>query len=222
MTTLSDVAYSINRDFSRRKDLRSQRMELLDELMKLNEYLADSRQAQQLLGTVADERTNRVLGHVTSIINKALAEIFPSSTRYITLDRKLHADKHPHINVTLNVGDGITRDMKLQSGAGLQEIVSFLYRICLLEVTGGRKFIKMDEILSGVHDDAIKIVVDFIQIFANGGFQFLIVDYRIREKIGAMYEINKVGSVATVNELLEGVEPMQYLEDIAASEGGEE
>lgn len=189
-----------------RKDLENmlEGLSILDDLTK--QYEDQMRrydlghQAQQLLATVADENATMVLGRVTQIINSALAEIFPSDVRTISMERKLHGNKHPHINVVLRTSDGSTRDMVLQSGSGLREIVSFMYRIILIEVTGKRKLVMMDELLRGVHKDAIKVVTDFMEMFAGEGFQFIYVEYGIPEDFGKMYEVIKEGRTARVEE----------------------
>lgn len=201
MKVLDEVAYGIRKDFENKQNIQK----VLDDLQEAHTRLAHELdvgyEAQQLLGTVADENANRILGRVTSIINSALAEIFPSDERTISMERKMHGNKHPHINVVLKTSEGSRRDLTLQSGSGLREIVSFLYRIILIEVTGQRKLVMMDELLRGVHVDAIKVVTDFMEMFAKEGFQFIYVEYGIPGDFGRMYEVQKEGKIAELVEM---------------------
>ena len=202
---LGQIAYSVGRDLKRRQQLRVSHQDAVDELKRLQTDLQDTLSAQKLLGSVADERSERVLNYVTAVINKALTEVFPGRNLRIEMERKLHGGRYPHINVVLYENDQ-SRIMKLQSGTGLRQIVSFLYRVCLLEITGGRKLVIMDELLGGVHKDAIVIIQDLIRIFAEGGFQFVIVDYSIRERFGRNYLVSSNGGYSDITEITEDEE----------------
>jgi len=79
--------------------------------------------------------------------------------------------------------------MKHQSGNGLQQIIAFIYRLCLIEVRGLRKIVFMDENLSGVHSVAMEDMKTIIELFRDGGFQFFIIEYRIPEQFGKVVEV---------------------------------
>lgn len=201
MEALSNVAYSLSRDLERKEARQERSKQLLEELGTMQAELAVALEGQKLLGAVADEKSRQVLNYVTQVLNKTLAEIFPHDHFTISLENRLHAGKYPHINVVLKTADGRTRDLVTQSGTGLRQIVSFLYRMCLIEVTGSRKLIVMDELLSGVHEDAIEVLVDLMQIFVKGGFQFVAVDYALPARLGMTYLVEKEGPVATIRPL---------------------
>lgn len=187
MEALKNVVFSVGQDLQRKERLQSRAEKLTQELESATVQLDVQLEAQKLLGTVADEQANRTLDYVTGIINKALAEVFPNESKRIKLERRMLGGKHPQIDVVLLTDEGKARDLVTQSGTGLRQIVSFLYRLCLLEITGARKLIMMDELLSGVHKDAAVILEDMIRIFAKGGFQFIIVDYALAEEMGLTY-----------------------------------
>lgn len=190
MEELSNVAYAIRRENDQLDDLHKSMEEFQKLDDELNTEYKNSIEAQQLLGTVADENANRILDYTTGIINKTLSEVFPNNPDRISLERKIHGEKHPHINLKIKNPDGKERDIALGKGTGLQQIVSFLYRICLLEVTGGRKLIIQDELLSGIHPEVSKIIEDVMMIFAEGGFQFLVVDYNLSTIFGKTYQVD--------------------------------
>ncbi|MBR4315034.1 MAG: hypothetical protein IKP66_09015, partial [Lachnospiraceae bacterium] len=58
----------------------------------------------------------------------------------------------------------------------------------------------MDEILSGLHPEAKRIVMDIVKIFADEGFQFVMVEYGT-DDVGKLYLVEKPGAVATVTPL---------------------
>lgn len=194
METLQNTVFSLNRDLDRREEILHKLEEAESSFQELNTKYNYGLEAQQLLGTVADGRANSILEYVTSIINKALVEVFPRESKQISLERKLHGNKHPHINVVLRTEEGRTRDLVTQSGTGLRQIISFLYRLCLIEVTGARKLVIMDELLGGVHKEAAAVIEDMMTIFAKGGFQFAIVDYALSERMGMTYLVERMSN----------------------------
>lgn len=191
MDALQNTVFGLSRDLERKKEILFNLDKARKSFEELNNHYEDSIEAQQLLGTLADGRANYILEYVTSIINKALVEVFPRESKQISLERKLHGNKHPHINVVLRTEDGRTRDLVTQSGTGLRQIISFLYRLCLIEITGARKLVIMDELLGGVHKEAASVIEDMMDIFSKGGFQFVVVDYALSEKMGRTYLVER-------------------------------
>ena len=78
--------------------------------------------------------------------------------------------------------DGIkTRDLQLQTGTGLRQVISFLFILSTIEIRKGRRLLLADELLSGLHPEAKRIVMDILQIFAEDGFQFAFVEYGVND-----------------------------------------
>lgn len=157
-------------------------------------------EAQNLLATVSDTNTNNVLDYITGVINKALAELFPYDERRIYLDRSVYRGQYAHITVKLITGGGKQRNMELQSGNGLRQVISFLFVVSLIEIRKGRRILIMDELLNGLHPEAKRIISDIIEIFADEGFQFICVEYGINN-VGKTYLVEKPGKIATVTPL---------------------
>ena len=168
-----------------------------EELMNYRSEFLDMLNAQRILAAVSDENMEAVLRYVTGIVNKTLAEIFKSDTRKITLKKRLFAGTRPHIIVELTNGEGVTLDMNLQSGTGLSQVVSGLYTLCLIEIRKGWRLIVFDERFSGLHSEAKKILSEIIKIFAEGGFQFMFVEYYLND-MGKLYNIEKPGNEAKI------------------------
>ena len=191
-----------NFDFrvKRRLEIEQEIIEKEKELKEMEAKYVDMVEALSVLSTVSDDNTKAVLDYITGVINKALKEIFPYDTRRIYLEKRLHAGQYTHINVILEDGSGHKRNMALQSGTGLRQIVSFLYAISLIEIRKGRRIFIMDELLSGLHKEAKDIIMSIMKIFAEEGFQFVMVEYGV-DDVGKIYLVEKPNGVATVTSL---------------------
>lgn len=173
---------------------------LLKRLGELNEKHIVMLEAQQLLSSVSDKNTTAVLDYITGIINKTLGELFPFDSRRIYLEKTLYQGQYAHINLKLTGSNGKTRDILLQSGTGIGQVISFLFVLCIIEIRKGRKLLLADELLNGLHPKAKKIVMNILSIFAEEGYQLAFVEYGV-DDIGKIYLVEKPGAVATVTPL---------------------
>lgn len=167
---------------------------------ELEEKYVNMLEAQQLLSTISEENSNSVLTYITSVINRALSELFPHDSRRVYLEKTLHANQHAHINVILETSDGRKRDLTIQSGTGLRQVISFLFVLSLIEIRKGRRLLMMDELLSGLHPEAKKVVERIMEIFAEEGFQFVMVEYGVND-MGKIYLVEKPDTVAKVTAM---------------------
>lgn len=179
MSKYAHEIIQLRSQYNQAKVLQEKVDELINKLEDLNNQYVVYLEAQQLLATVSDNNTTAVLDYITGIINKALAELFPYDVRRIYLEKKMFNGQHAHINVRLVNSEGRIRDLALQSGTGLRQVVSFLFVVSLIEIRKGRRILLMDELLSGLHDHAKSIILDIVKIFAEDGFQFVIVEYGV-------------------------------------------
>lgn len=174
--------------------------DLTKKLATMNNQYMYMLEAQQLLTTVSDENTAVVLDYITGIINKTLGELFPHDKRRIFLEKTMYQGQHAHINVKLTGSNGKVRDLTLQSGTGLRQVISFLFVLCLIEIRKGRRILLADELLNGMHPKAKELVCNIISIFAEEGFQFIFVEYGVNN-LGRIYLVEKPGEVATVTPM---------------------
>lgn len=200
MSEFTKVIDGIEASYNQRKALEAKTKELIEMLQDYNTQYTVMLEAQQLLSSVSNSNTTAVLDYITGIINKALSEIFPYDTRRIYLEKSLHSGQRSHINVKLTTEDGTVRDLTLQSGTGLRQIISFLFVISLIEIRKGRRILLMDELLSGLHAEAKRIIVDIMQIFASEGFQFVMVEYGV-DAVGRIYLVEKPNDTAVINPI---------------------
>lgn len=180
--------------------VRSRIDALVEQLSKMNIQYANMLEAQQLLTVVSDENTTAVLDYITGIINKTLGELFPHDNRRIFLKKSMYQGQHAHITVQLTGSNGKVRDLTLQSGTGLRQVISFLFVLCLIEIRKGRRLLLADELLNGMHPVAKQLVCNIIMIFAEEGFQFVFVEYGVNA-LGRIYIVEKPGEIATVSPM---------------------
>ena len=192
----STIIGSLKKDLANKRNLTRKRENLLKSLQESQDEYVHMLDAQKLLSAVSEENTEQTLSFITGMVNKVLSEIFPNSTRRIILKKKLYAGSKPHINVLLVNGLGDELDLDLQEGDGIKQIISVMYVICLIEIRNGRRLLILDERLNGLHARAKQVLAEIIKIFAEGGFQFIFVEYSLNS-IGKIYNIETRGDSST-------------------------
>lgn len=197
MSQFTSAILGLQQNYNNAKEIQAKIDALAKKLEDMNNKYIVMIEAQQLLATVSDDNTKAVLDYMTGIINKTLGELFPHDNRRIYLDKQLYRGQHAHINVVLTGSNGKKRDLTLQSGTGLRQVVSFLFVLCLIEIRKCRQLLVLDEMLSGLHPVAKEIVMDVVQIFAEEGFQFAMVEYGVNS-VGKIYLVEKPDKIATV------------------------
>ncbi len=200
MSEFTQSITMLEQNYLQAQQLREKIERMSAEVEDMRNHYSVMVEAQQLLSTVSDMNTTAVLDYITSIVNKTLSEMFPHDSRRISLKKTLYQGQYAHINIQLDGTGGKKRDIQLQSGTGLRQVISFLFLLSLLEIRKCRPILLMDEILSGLHPEAKRIVMDIIQIFAEEGFQFVMVEYGA-DNVGKMYLVEKPSAVATVTPL---------------------
>lgn len=148
------------------------------EVGKLATDILNMREAIRLLNTVSDKNMDSMLETITSAVNSVLAVMFSNSgdTYEILLVKSLYNDRIGHMKVEL-LQNGNARDLALQSGDGIKQVIGFLFNTLLVSVSGGRRLIIMDEVLNGLSPEAAEgAVASLIKMFSEQGFQFIMVD----------------------------------------------
>ena len=197
MSQFTNAITKLDSDYQRTQELKARLDKLVEKLDDMNKQYVVMLEAQQLLVTVSDANTTAVLDYITGVVNKALAELFPHDSRRIFLEKTMYQGIHAHINIKLTGSNGKVRDLTLQSGTGLRQIISFLFVLSMIEIRKGRRIFIMDELLSGLHPKAKRIALEILQIFASEGFQFVMVEYGA-DSIGKLYIVEKPDTVASV------------------------
>lgn len=200
MSQFTNEIIMIEQSYKQAQDIKANIDVLTTKLNDMNIQYVNMVEAQQLLTTVSDANTTAVLDYITGIINKTLGELFPHDSRRIYLEKTMYQGQHAHINIKLTGTNGKTRDLTLQSGTGLRQVISFLFILSLIEIRKGRRLLIMDELLSGLHPVAKNIITDVIKIFAEEGFEFAMVEYGV-DTLGKVYLVEKPNTIATVTPM---------------------
>ena len=194
-----------------------QRNDLEKKLTYLTNKLADSQSeyvklidAQKLLSTVSDDNTTKTLGFITQMVNKTLQEVFNGRYR-IELHPQLYAGSRTHIKIRLidEMRGMVYKDMSLQTGYGISQVISFMYSLCLIEIRKGRQLLIIDERLNGLHAEAKRVISEIIKIFSSEGFQFIIVEYSLNN-LGKIYNVESRAD----HSVLVDMEGRPYTDDI--------
>jgi hypothetical protein len=218
MSTLSALVNQTEYKLKRFHKLSESKRELSAAIDHYTALHADLIEAQRLLSTISEENTVRTLDYITGVINNALAEIFQGEGRQVSLDKELYRGRYAHIKVHLTTSTGAQRNLDLQTGSGVKEVISFLFTVCLIAVRGGRRFLIMDELLSGLHADAKAVIAELMGVFTEEGFQFLMVEYGLDNhkghSFGKIYNVESDNSAVPVSIVREvpdgGYQPVRY------------
>lgn len=218
MSTLSALVNQTEYKLKRFHELSEAKRELSAAIDHYTALHADLIEAQRLLSTISEENTVRTLDYITGVINNALAEIFQGEGRQVSLDKELYRGRYAHIKVHLTTSTGAQRNLDLQTGSGVKEVISFLFTVCLIAVRGGRRFLIMDELLSGLHADAKSVIAELMGVFTEEGFQFLMVEYGLDNhkghSFGKIYNVESDNSAVPVSIVREvpdgGYQPVRY------------
>lgn len=202
MSIYSSVISQVQGDLAVKNRKKARLQVVGNQIIEINESIRVLQDVQKVLSTISDDNLTTTLDHVTDVINKALSQIFQNDIRRVSLRKELYGGKNSHIVLELVNGQGQTRDIVLQSGTGLRQTVSFLYTLAMIEISGGRKLVVMDEILSGVHPKAKAILIDLMKIFEEEGFQFIVVEYGVLN-LGTRYEVENNGTFSKLVKMPE-------------------
>lgn len=165
-------------DYEAKKAAEEKRISYLNEASEIYEKIGVYEGANKLLNAVSDKTLGAMLDTVTSAVNNVLAEMFRNSgdTYEIHLVKGLYAGRIAHMKLEL-MQNSNPRDLSLQSGDGIKQVISFLFITLLISVSGGRRLIIMDEVLNGLSPEAAEgAVAALFKTFAKNGFQFIMVD----------------------------------------------
>lgn len=168
------------------------------QLVTINEFIRQKgsniallKSAANLLSQVMDQGLANAVSFITEVINDALRKVFPRDIKKIKLELSPYNASHPQLNLVLMTKQGLRR-LKTQEGTGLKQIISVLYIMCLIFLGGGRKFVFLDEVLDGLHEDAMEIMDTLLDIFVSDlGFQIMLAEhgYPVGENTNPYYII---------------------------------
>lgn len=216
-----------------RQSLEDTIKEIMNRNKDNKEALDIATHAIEILQKVSDEAVGKAYRFLEQSLNSALSKMFTKTTRKIELKESLRNNQYPQLKIILHVGNGKTRSLKNDSGHGLAQIVSLLSILSLIVITGSRRILVMDEILSGLDVHNRQVVNDILWTFTEIGFQFIINDHGFVPENSKVYHLEMVGDVSNVKQTYlakkgvylqsDGVTPFDYseVETMIRESGGE-
>lgn len=169
-----------------------------DTIQTLSAALKDNKEALTLLNTVKDMNTAQSYAFIEHNLNIALEKVFSGSVRRIRLIEGTYNGKYPELKLELITENGVKRSLKTDSGHGMRQVVSLLCTLCLICVSGARRFLVLDEVLTGLSMQSKQAVDDILWAFAEIGFQFLIVEHGFVARNAQVYELKLENGVSRV------------------------
>lgn len=181
--------------------------------------------AVTILRTISDDAVQQSYEFIQDSLNTALERIFEKTTRKIKLKESTFKGQYPQLEIELTVENGIKRSLKSDSGHGLMQIVSLLCVLSLIVITNSRRFLVIDEVLSGLSGKSRKVVDDILWTFTEIGFQFVVNEHGFVPKGSKVIYLEMNSGVSSVaNEYIaeEGVYLMgDKFEDMIPKTGEE-
>ena len=190
-----------NKAAEKSRDSLEETIKQLAEQNKNNKEALDiASNAILILRQVSDEAVSKAYGFLEKSLNSALARMFTNTTRKIEIKEFTLKNQYPQLQLILHVGNRKTRSLKTDSGHGLAQIVSLLSILSLIVITGSRRILVMDEIISGVSVHNRKVINDILWTFTEIGFQFVVNEHGFIAESSHVYHLEMVGDVSTVKK----------------------
>ena len=183
-----------------KQSLESTIQSLMEENAQNREAMDIATHAIEILRKVSDEAVGQAYKFLQDSLNSALAKMFRNTTRKIEIKESIRANQYPQLDLILHVGNNKTRSLKTDSGHGLAQIVSLLSILSIIVITGSRRILVMDEVISGLSVRNRQIVSDILWTFTQIGFQFLINEHGFVPEGSHVYQLEMVADVSGVKQ----------------------
>ena len=181
----------------------SKQVETINKDIKdMESELETSQNAIEILRTVSDKTVKGSYEFLEHTINDALGRIFVDEKRQIKIVESSIQGQYPQIDLDIETSNGvhsISRD-----GHGIAQVISLLSSLCLIVLTGSRRFMALDEVLSGLSNEALEVIDNILHDFVNIGFRFIINEHGVLFKGAKVYEIEMQNGKSFIsNEYIE-------------------
>ena len=181
----------------------SKQVETINKDIKdMESELETSQNAIEILRTVSDKTVKGSYEFLEQTINDALGRIFVDEKRQIKIVESSIQGQYPQIDLDIETSNGvhsISRD-----GHGIAQVISLLSSLCLIVLTGSRRFMALDEVLSGLSNEALEVIDNILHDFVNIGFTFIINEHGVLFKGAKVYEIEMQNGKSFIsNEYIE-------------------
>jgi DNA repair exonuclease SbcCD ATPase subunit len=155
--------------------------------------------AIEVLRTLSNTSVQSSYKYMEQSINEALRRIFTDRVRQIEL-RETMRGNYPQLEIALHVENGVERSLKYSSGHGIAQVISLLCILSLIVFTGGRRFLVLDEVMSGMSQDTRRLFDDVLWEFSTIGFQYVIVEHDYTPKGAYVVQLESKNELSRVTK----------------------
>lgn len=180
---------TIKADYNFKKTRLVERKRAVDQFDEDYKLYVNRSVALKYIILLSDDTTKVVRDYLENIINRALDVVFGKNRYRFYLNSDLEAQKIELVLSEYKRGMWNDLDITLNVGDGMGQVIAFLYSIVLTEITNHRMLFIEDEILGGLHQEAVVFVKKCVREFAKHGAQFAIIEYTM-EDFGLTYGID--------------------------------
>lgn len=183
-----------------RENLEKNLVEYRQRNLELGEQLDLVTNAVTILSQVSDATVAESYQFIQDSLNNALSRVFEKSTRQIRLREYTRGGIYPQLEVELITEGGVSRSLKDDSGHGISQIISLLCILSLIVITGQRRLLVLDEMLSGLSANAARIVSDILWAFTDVGFQFVISEHGLVVRGSHVYLLESKAGISGIRD----------------------
>lgn len=183
-----------------KEQLEMQIAQLLKNKNIASENLDIAANAVAVLRLVSDDAVQQSYKFIQDSVNGTLERIFSKSTRKIQLKEGTFRNQYPQLEIELYVEGGKTRSLKSDSGHGLMQIISLLCVLSLIVITGSRRLLVLDEVLSGLSAKSRMIVCEVLWAFTSIGFQFVLNEHGLIPENSYVIHLETENTISSVKE----------------------
>ena len=156
--------------------------------------------AISILRGIQDDSVRLSYKEIENSVNNVLARVFPDKVRRIELVESTRGGKYPQLDLKLRVAGGKERSLKNGSGHGIMQIVSLICNLSLIIITGSRRLLVLDEVLSGLSASAKEIISEILNQFTELGFQFVVSEHFFVPSNANVYKLEVNNDISDIAE----------------------
>lgn len=156
--------------------------------------------AIEILQSLTNDAVQKAYRFLEDRLNETLERMFVGTKKKVHIHEYLRDNKHPQLEIVIKLENGKVQDLSDDSGHGVAQLTSILCLLSLIVITGSRKIMVMDEVVSGLSVHNRKILNDIIWCFAEIGFQFIICEHGFIPSGSQVYHMEEVGGVSHIKD----------------------
>ena len=170
---------------------------------KTNKDIENLLHAIELLNNLSESTVGEAYRYITSKVNAVLSVAFKDKPRMVELKETQYKGQYPQLDVVLKTSDGIEQYLSSDTGHGIKQIISMIINICLIIISGQRRFLVIDEVLSGVDVTKREIIDELLHSFTEIGFQFIVSEHGFCSRGSQVYVFESKNGICNIKKTYE-------------------